>query len=254
MVRAVLGTSMLDRAAKAGTVEFAVEDLRPYGVGLHKNVDDTPYGGGAGMVLKVDVVDRALKALLEREERSEKQEVQKPKIILLTPQGKTFNQQRAEDLATEGRDLILIAGHYEGFDERIRSLVDEEISIGDFVLTGGELPALTIVDAVTRLLPGSLGSDNSSQEESFSMIAPLSLPKSDRHSDPTSQVSPVRLLEYPHYTRPEIYSPVSRPIGDLTVPDVLKSGNHAAIAAWRYNQALGRTKVRRPDLLVNSER
>jgi len=267
MVRTVLGTSMLDRAAKVGTVEFDVQDLRQWGVGIHKSVDDSPYGGGAGMLLKVDVVDRALTVLLEREVRSKKQEAQTPRIILLTPQGKTFDQEMAESFVSDGRDLILIAGHYEGFDERIRSLVDDEISIGDFVLTGGELPALMVVDAVTRLIPGSLGSDDSALEESFSLTLgnqskiPLN-PPSMKGEIPLFVkeglgeilLSSQRLLEYPHYTRPDRYTPTSRELGELTVPEILTSGHHAAIATWRQQQALERTKTRRPDLLANSER
>ncbi len=230
MVRTVLGTSMLARAAAAGVVQFDVQDLRQWGQGVHKSVDDTPYGGGAGMVLRIDVVDQAIADINAKRKT---QNAKLATIILLTPQGKRFDQQRAEELAHANQDLILIVGHYEGFDERIRSLVDEEVSIGDFVLTGGELPALAVVDAVTRLLPGALGSDESVTEESFSRL-------------PTTDY---RLLEYPHYTRPEVYQPLSRKVGELAVPDVLRSGDHAKIAAWRQEQALTRTKERRPDLL-----
>lgn len=243
MVRAVLGTSMLDRAAQADVVEFDVQDLRQWGQGIHQSVDDAPYGGGAGMVMKVDVVDRALSALIQNSESRIQNSGKAPRIILMTPQGRTFDQERAEEVAAAGDDLILIAGHYEGFDERIRALVDEELSIGDFVLTGGELPALMVVDAVTRLLPGSLGSDESSNEESFSLtLEPLDSARG-------SSQSPRRLLEYPHYTRPERYTPVSRTVGELAVPEILTSGDHAKIRTWRSDHALERTKERRPDLL-----
>lgn len=234
MVRTVLSTSMLARATEAGAVTFRVEDLRQWGSGDHRQVDDTPYGGGAGMVLRVDVVDRAFAALVPRRATSDERPRRPARIILMTPQGEPFDQRRAEALATDGRDLVLVAGHYEGFDERIRSLVDEELSVGDFVVTGGELPALSIVDAVTRLLPNALGSRKSVLEESFAIRSPA---------------GDGRLLEYPHYTRPEKYQPISRPSASLTVPDVLKSGHHAAIAAWRRTQSLERTRVRRPDLI-----
>lgn len=228
MVRTVLDTSMLKRAQTDGAVTFTVHDLRSWGIGPHKNVDDTPYGGGAGMLLRVDVVDKALAELTQNQDL-------KPRIILMTPQGKPFSQKIAQELAADGRDVLLIAGHYEGFDERIRGLVDDEISIGDFVVTGGELPALIIADAVARLLPNALGSDKSVVEESFSL---------------TADNKP--LLEYPHYTRPDRYAPVSQLVGEQPVPDILKSGNHAAIAAWRHQQSLERTKTRRPDLLDSS--
>jgi tRNA (guanine37-N1)-methyltransferase len=233
MVQAVLRTSMLARAAEAGAVTFQVEDLRQWGSGAHRQVDDAPYGGGAGMVLKVDVVDRALTALREQRTVNHEPNNEAPRIVLLTPQGERFDQRRAEGLAASSRDLILIAGHYEGFDERIRPLVDEELSIGDFVVTGGELPTLLVVDAVTRLLPGALGSSESSVEESFSLRQPS---------------SDARLLEYPQYTRPDSYRPTSRSVGDLGVPPILKSGHHAAIEDWRRTQSLERTRDRRPDL------
>ncbi len=238
MVQAVLGTSMLRRAADAGAVTFRVEDLRQWGVGPHKSVDDTPYGGGAGMVLRVDVIDQALVALAKNPESGIQNPDETPRIILMTPQGKKFDQRMAEKLSSDDRDLILIAGHYEGFDERIRSLVDEEISIGDFVVTGGELPALIVADAVTRLLPNALGSNESVTEESFSLKL-------------NSQLSTLnsRLLEYPHYTRPDSYTPVSRNMSALSVPEILKSGDHGKIAAWRRDQSHERTRVRRGDLL-----
>ena len=225
MVRAVLDTSMLGRAQAAGAVKFDVRNLRDWGQGIHQNVDDSPYGGGAGMVLRVDVIDAALTDI--------KKGLTNPLVLLMTPQGKPFSQEKAEMLASEQRDLILIAGHYEGFDERIRTLVDEEVSAGDYVLTGGELPALTIADAVTRLLPSALGSDESVKEESFSM-----------------SINGQRVLEYPHYTRPDKYTPTSKKTGELAVPESLKSGNHGAISDWRKQQALSKTRSQRPDLVL----
>ena len=240
MVKTVLDTSMLGRAQTAGAVNFSVRNLRDWGTGIHQNVDDSPYGGGAGMLLRVDVMDAALAELTgSKNQESGPPAGQagikglRPRIILMTPQGTPFNQEKAEALASDGRDLILIAGHYEGFDERIRLLVDEEISAGDYVLTGGELPALIVTDAVTRLLPSALGSDESSKEESFSLM-----------------VSNQRVLEYPHYTRPDKYTPISKEIGEQSVPEALKSGNHGAIATWRQEQSIEKTRSKRPDLIV----
>lgn len=213
-----LRLSLVGRAIEAGLVDLRVHDLRDFARDRHRTVDDTPYGGGPGMVLRVDVIDRALAAL--------RQTYPTAAVILLTPQGTRFTQERAETLAAAGRDIILVAGHYEGFDERVRELVDQELSLGDFVLTGGELAAATVVDAVTRLLPGALGDDLSAHEESHSL----------------RDVDGTRLLEYPHYTRPERYTPESAGVGELAVPDVLKSGNHARVNAWRREQARQRTR------------
>lgn len=224
MIAPYLEQSILGRATKMGALQVEVRNLRDWAESdAHRTVDDSPYGGGPGMVLRVDVIDRALADL-----RRQKSEVRSQKIILLTPQGERFTQETAERLAESQDDLILICGHYEGFDERIRLLVDEQISIGDFVLTGGELPALAIVDAVARLVPGVLGDTESAHEESHSL----------------KDESGNRLLEYPHYTRPDTYTPISREIGSISVPEELKSGNHALIAKWRLEQARERTKRR----------
>jgi len=223
MVQTVFNTSMLKRAQADGAIQLVVHDLRQWGSGIHQNVDDTPYGGGAGMLLRVDVIDAALKELNPDG---------KLRTVLMTPQGRPFTQAIARTMADSDQDVLLIAGHYEGFDERIRALVDDELSVGDVVVTGGELPALIVTDAITRLLPNALGSQESVTEESFSLTEGSKL-----------------LLEYPHYTRPDRYTPVSKPLGELSVPEVLKSGNHAAIAAWRHQQALDKTRARRPDLL-----
>lgn len=205
--------SLIQRALKKKLIKVEIRNLRDWGKGPHRSVDDRPYGGGAGMVLKVDVVDRALKTLKVR--KGQKGQA----IILLTPQGKVFNQTWAKKLS-KLKTLVLICGRYEGFDERIRSLVDLEISLGDFVLTGGEIPAMAVLDATARLLPGVVGKEESLVHESFSE----------------------NLLEYPQYTRPEVYK-------KKHVPKVLLSGNHAKIAVWRKQEALKRTKKRRPDLL-----
>ena len=205
-----LDESIVQRARSSGTLELTVRNLRDYAHDRHKTVDDRPFGGGPGMLLKPEPLFEAVEDLARETTR----------VILLSPAGRKFNQAIARELA--GREhLLLISGSYEGFDERVRSeLADDELSIGDFVLTNGALPAMVIIDAVTRLLPGVLGDDESSREESFS----------------------ADLLEYPHYTRPAEFR-------GLKVPEVLLSGNHADIAKWRAEQARLRTAERRPDLL-----
>ncbi len=208
-----LSVSLLKRAQAKEFIEIDLANLRDYGDGPHKVVDLPPYGGGAGMVLRVDVMARALKSL--KVKKGKKGQA----IILMTPQGKMFKQKTAQDLS-KYKTIVLICGRYEGFDERIRDLVDMELSIGDFILTGGELPALTILDSVARLVPGVVGKSQSLVQESFSE----------------------NLLEYPHYTRPEVFNKKS-------VPKVLLTGHHANIAEWRKNESLKRTKKRRPDLL-----
>lgn len=202
----VFSESLIARAQTKKIAAITIYNLRDWATDKYKTVDDKPFGGGPGMVMKVDVVDRVLTSLGDGYK------------ILLTPQGKVFNQPLAKKLSKQDH-LILICGHYEGFDERIRSLVDEEISIGDYVLTGGEIPAMAIVDSVVRLLPGVVGKEASLEEESFSQ----------------------NLLEYSQYTRPEKYK-------NMPVPPVLLSGNHAEIKKWREEQAKLRTKKRRPDL------
>jgi tRNA (guanine37-N1)-methyltransferase len=193
--------SILKRAIESKKITVQVHDIREYSKDKHKKVDDTPYGGGAGMVMTCQPLFDALKAVKRKN---------KGPVIYLSPVGKRFTQEKAEELV-QLKGIILLCGRYEGIDQRvIDSLVDEEISIGDFVLTGGELPALCMVDAVSRLLPGVLGAEESNQEESFS-------------------ASTGRMLEYPHYTKPAIYE-------GLEVPEVLLSGNHAEIAKWRKSK------------------
>ena len=198
--------SIVARAIEKQLVEINVIDFRNYTTNKHNKVDDEIYGGGQGMLLMVEPIDRALMALQEPS-----------KVILLTPQGQTFNQALAQKLSTE-KSLSFIAGRYEGFDERVRSLVDYELSIGDYVLTGGELASMVIADAIIRLLPGVI--------------------KSDSHQNDSFQNN---LLEYPQYTRPAIYK-------GMAVPAVLLNGHHAQIKQWQQEQALIRTKKRRPDL------
>lgn len=205
-----LDESIVRRARDTGRLELKVHDLRDYTHDRHRTVDDKPFGGGPGMLLKPEPVFEAVEAL--RGERT--------RTILLAPAGRRLTQAIVRELAAEA-SLLLVCGAYEGFDERIREhLADDEISIGDFVLTNGALPAMVVIDAVSRLLPGVLGDDQSAADESFS------------HG----------LLEYPHYTRPAEFR-------GWKVPDVLISGNHAAIDAWRREQARARTRERRPDLL-----
>ncbi len=208
----ILGTSIPKRAAAKGLVEYHLTNFRDYAVDSRKTVDDSPFGGGPGMVMMCQTVFDTVEAV-------EKQDSRPAERILLTPQGQKFDQQLALELAGKKR-LLLINGHYEGFDERIiDGLQPREVSIGDFVLSGGELAAMAIVDAVVRLIPGVLGAQTGAEDESFAM----------------------GLLEYPQYTRP-------RDFRGMAVPDILLSGNHESIAQWRLEQRKQRTKSRRPDL------
>ena len=211
-----LETSFVKKAITTGQLFVHLEPLRKHGLGKHLSVDDTPYGGGAGMVLRVDCVASAIEAAEAGSGRSHR--------ALLTPQGKPFSQAQGAELVT--RDSVtLVCGRYEGFDERVRTLMDDEISLGDFVLPGGEVPAMAVVECCVRLLPGVLGNEASVSEESFS-------PENDG------------LLEYPQYTRPASFR-------EMAVPEILTSGDHGKIAAWRRERALERTAARRPDLLRN---
>jgi tRNA (guanine37-N1)-methyltransferase len=204
--------SIVKRARDFGVLDLRITDIRDFATDRHRTADDAPYGGGPGMVMKPGPLFAAVEAVRDQDSR----------VILLSPQGRLFNQAVAVELSTLPR-LVLVCGHYEGVDERVHQhLVDDELSIGDYVLTGGELAAMVIVDAVVRLLPGVLGSSESALDES--------------HAG--------GLLEYPHYTRPAEFR-------GWQVPDVLLSGNHAEIARWRRRQALERTRQRRPDLLAS---
>lgn len=221
--------SILGRARRAGRVAIHCHDLRDYSTDPHHKVDDRPHGGGPGMVLMCRPIFEAVEAV-------EAMDTRQATRILLTPQGERFDQPLAEDLA--GRDrLLLIAGHYEGFDERIRlGLAPREVSIGDYVLSGGEAAAMVVVDAVVRLLPGVLGDDESIREESFSLRPAPADGSAEGREDAR------RCLEYPQYTRPRVYR-------GFAVPEVLRSGDHAKIKAWQRRQAIERTVRRRPDLL-----
>lgn len=217
-------SSIVKRAQEKGSLSLSYINIRDYGIGKHNIVDDTPYGGGAGMVLRVDVIDTALKATKEQYRKKNKKNPTE-KTILLDARGKLFTQRTVENYSQLDH-LILIAGHYEGVDERVRLyLVDEIVSLGNFVLTGGEIPAMAIVDSVTRLIPNVIKTQ-SHTEESFAI-----------HKDTTV------LVEHPHYTKPQEYK-------GHTVPDILLQGNHAAINTWRQEQAEKETKQSRPDLLT----
>lgn len=214
--------SMIKRAVDRQKADIQLHQWRAWTKDKHHTVDDRPYGGGAGMVLKVDVLDQAIQTVVTEAQQSGGNSV-KPWKILLTPQGEPFKQTIASDLSTKPW-LILICGHYEGFDERIRSFVDQELSIGDYILTGGELAAMVVVDSVVRLIPGVLNKAESPIDESFAN----------------------GLLEYPQYTRPPVYK-------DMAVPVELLSGDHGQIEAWRRAQAYQRTAQRRPDMVDKSD-
>jgi tRNA (guanine37-N1)-methyltransferase len=212
MVAAPLEESILGKARAKGLLRVQVTDIRDYAEGKHRVTDDVPYGGGAGMVMKPEPLVAAIEAARQREPQA--------RVVLMSPQGRRFDQEKAVELSRQPA-LVLVCGRYEGVDERVLRWVDEELSLGDFVLTGGELAALAVVDAVARLLPGVLGNELSAQSESFAGEG---------------------LLEGPQYTRPPEFR-------GLRVPEVLLSGDHAKIAGWRREQAMARTRERRPDLL-----
>lgn len=219
LVGPVLGQSMLKRAQEKGLLEVRVHNLRDFTEGRHLVADDTPYGGGAGMVMKAEPVFRAVETL--RHEYGETKAGTSLRLLLPSPQGRPFTQRLAEEFRDERRRLVFVCGHYEGIDERVRiGLEPEEVSIGDYVLTGGELPALVMIDAAVRLIPGVLGDPASAERDSFAES----------------------LLDYPHYTRPA-------ELRGLPVPEVLLSGNHEAIRLWRRKEALRSTYRKRPDLL-----
>lgn len=222
MFESVLGESIIKRAQAKGKLIVSVHDLRDWTFDSHRTADDKPFGGGAGMVMKIEPIYLALKDLGAKYGVRGTKEASR--TVLLTPQGKKFDQKCARELVKYKR-LVLVCGHYEGVDERVRSLVDDEISIGDYILTCGEIPALAVVDAVTRLIPGVLGHSQSAEFESFED----------------------GLLEYPQYTRPADFK-------GMKVPDVLISGDHKRIAEWRTKEAIKRTKERRPDLLKRKDK
>ena len=208
----LLSLGVIGRAFSAGIAELHVHNPRDFATDRYRKVDDEPYGGGAGMVLKPEPVYAAVETLPVLPRR---------RVLLMSPQGRPLQQADLRRWATDCDQLVFLCGHYEGFDERIRSLADEEVSIGDFVLTGGELPAMTIINGVVRLLPGTVGTQACLEEESHSAL----------------------LLEHPHYTRPADFR-------GMAVPEVLRSGDHGAIARWRAEQQQQRTAERRPDLFA----
>ncbi len=215
-----LKASLLGKALEKGLLEINTYNIRSSASDKHGSVDDSPYGGGVGMIMRVDVLSEALEKVKGK---------RKVKVVLLDPGGKVFNQALAASFAKE-KELILVCGRYEGVDQRFKDLyVDEEVSVGDFVLSGGEVAALAIAEATSRLIPGVLGKTASLEKESFSLFS--------------TQKGPKKLLEYPQYTRPEVFR-------HSTVPDVLLSGNHEKISNWRLTKALERTKKLRPDLLI----
>ncbi len=212
MVMDGLNTSIIGRAIEAGLLEINAVNIRDYSTNKHMKVDDYPYGGGAGLVMQPEPVYRAYKDL-------EKDMKKKPRVVYLTPQGTTFHQEMAKELAKE-EELVFLCGHYEGIDERVlEEIVTDYVSIGNYVLTGGELPAMVMIDSISRLVPGVLHNDDSAGDESFEN----------------------GLLEYPQYTRPPVFL-------DKEVPEVLLSGHHENIRKWRHEQSVKRTKERRPDL------
>lgn len=224
MFEAVLNSSILGRAQKKNLVTFELINLRPFGIGLHKVVDDKPYGGGVGLVLKADVLAKALKSILDKktdtkDHRIKSEKTKRPLVILTSASGETYTQAKARKLLSYNH-LIIICGHYEGVDQRfIDKYVDLELSIGDYILTGGEIPAMVIADSVTRLIKGVLEKEEATLLESFEQ----------------------GLLEHPHFTRPESFE------GEK-VPSVLASGNHQEVDRWRKEQAIKNTKAKRPDL------
>ena len=218
MVMDGLNTSIIGRAIEAGLLEINAVNIRDYSTNKHMKVDDYPYGGGAGLVMQPEPVYRAYKDL-------EKDMKKKPRVVYLTPQGTTFHQEMAKELAKE-EELVFLCGHYEGIDERVlEEIVTDYVSIGDYVLTGGELPAMVMIDSISRLVPGVLHNDDSAGDESFEN----------------------GLLEYPQYTRPPVFL-------DKEVPEVLLSGHHENIRKWRHEQSVKRTKERRPDLWETYEK
>lgn len=207
-----LDASIIKRAREKGIIDINLYNIRDYTKDRHNRVDDYPYGGGSGMVMSADPIYSAIESVI-------KDSKQKPRIILMAPGGRVFNQELAKELARE-EYLMFICGHYEGIDERIKPVLDDEISIGDFVLTGGELASMVVIDATCRMVPGVLSSNESYEEESFYE----------------------GLLEYPQYTRPEVYR-------DMKVPEILLSGHHENVRKWRRYQSLKRTLNKRPDLI-----
>ncbi|OGK19120.1 tRNA (guanosine(37)-N1)-methyltransferase TrmD [Candidatus Roizmanbacteria bacterium RIFCSPLOWO2_12_FULL_40_12] len=238
MISGFFEESIIKRAKEKKLVEIELVNLRDFAENAHRSVDDKPYGGGAGMVMRVDIVSKAVESLKKKNS----------KVVLTSAKGKQFGQKKAEEFSKLDH-LIIIAGHYEGADARVGDFIDEEVSVGDFILTGGELTAAMVVDAVVRLLPGVLKKEEATQEESFFAVDVEKLINAVGQTDiltklKNSDVTEVQLLEYPHYTRPETFQ-------EKKVPGVLLSGNHKEIEKWRLVKAYEETVKKRPDLLKN---
>ena len=236
MISAFFEESIVKRAQEKGAVEIELVNLRDFGIDDHSTVDDRPYGGGAGMILRADVVANSLK----------KVKTDKSFTVLTSAKGKVFDQKKAEEFS-KLEHLIIIAGHYEGFDERVIDLIDEEVSIGNFILTGGEIVVAAIVDSVVRLIPGVLKKEDAPKEESFYEVSIEELTKVVGENETLKKLKArgkkkVQLLEYPHYTRPENFK-------GRQVPEILLSGNHKEIEDWRIKMSFEETVKKRPDLL-----
>ena len=226
MINQAVNTSIIGRAIDKGLISVNTVNIRDFSEDKHNRVDDYPYGGGAGMVIKADPVYKSYRYLINqiKQSKPEGNEESKARVVYVTPQGKVFNQSLAEEFASL-EDLIILCGHYEGVDERaLELIVTDNVSIGDYILTGGELPAMVMIDAISRLIPGVLNNDASPEDESLTD----------------------NLLEYPQYTRPEVFM-------DMKVPEVLLSGHHANIDAWRREQSIIKTYERRPDLIKDAK-
>lgn len=239
MVKNGLNTSIIGRASQAGLISIDAVDIREFTDDPHRHVDDYPYGGGAGMIMQVQPVYDCYQSILKRTGKD------KLRVLYTSPAGRTFDQDMARELANE-EDIVILCGHYEGVDQRALELLEaEDVSIGDYVLTGGELAAMVMTDAISRMVPGVLTNEDSGVDESFSPVKPNEeFTKKVRREVYGSllEKEEVKLLEYPQYTRPEEFM-------GLQVPEVLLSGNHANINRWRREQSLARTRKRRPDLL-----
>ncbi len=238
MLKQVVGESIIKRAVEKEAVEIEVVNLRDFATDSYRTVDDRPYGGGAGMVLKPDVLSAAL--------AHAKKDTSSVKTLLTSAKGTPYTQSKAQALSAE-EHIVIVCGHYEGVDERIMGQIDEEISLGDFVMTGGEIAAAAIVDSVVRLLPGVLKKDEATAEESFMQIELTELitavgPSEELVALQVAGQQSIRLLEYPHYTRPEVWH-------EQSVPDILLCGDPKKIRVWKLQQAYAQTKQKRPDLL-----
>ena len=242
MVSGGLNTSIIGRAVEAGIIQVEAINIRDYSTEPHGHVDDYPYGGGAGMVMQAQPIYDCYKKIIDRISASGSG---KPRVLYTSPAGRVFDQQMARELAREN-DIIILCGHYEGVDQRVLDIMEaEDVSIGDYVLTGGELASMVMVDAISRMVPGVLTNEMSGEDESFSKVSPgeefTKKGRKEVYGELAKEES-LTLLEYPQYTRPEEFM-------GLRVPDVLLSGHHANIEMWRRKKSLERTRERRPDLL-----